>query len=585
LDLQEISEPFHCIDLAARWRLGGHGVANSRAWPCAMTRQRCVPALHPDGASSHTGSKRYVRILREKSLRWISPILDRDTRSARLPNAFLARFLPAIFLILTVFGSHAVFCEALAEQANVAQSSSTERDFRAKPFRWKEEIEEGKLTPLIDREFLLARLNRLLTPVGPWEAHRYIAGLLRPTRSLTYHVIVRYDVSDKSKGFIDIHIPEGSDSNAKPPGDAATYLNALNTVIAKVAKLGDLTPESDASHADLLIYVNLAERLQASEGFHYEIMPRLPKRAVQPAPRADLQMMEYVLPWTFVRLYFYGPDRRDAKEGNFRSIEGGEIWIQYPRRTFWQAEIAQAALDDAQLGARRGLGTTRDSVVSRFRTPHKTELPTVKEALAPLHPHVWFGAGGLADLNLGKAARPHETLLSLVTGVMQPKEGAIYELGGPPYLRGFCGEIAHSKTLGSRLGRAVAMFIGGIEAGALRVAPLGDYTSEFRADPDALLADFSLADYQGSFDQRLDDHLVIMSLEELRVAHGSQSLQNIPLSLPIAKSSEEAHHLAESKLARRVVDRRIDDFRDTLRDIAFGFTLDGGACTNSMELH
>jgi hypothetical protein len=455
------------------------------------------------------------------------------------------------------------FCAA-AQESKPPEASMTERDFRARPFRYKEEIEEGKLTPFVDRQFLSARIDSLLRMVGPWdrqvpspEAH------FRPTRPLSYHVVIRYEAPVEKSGFVDVHIPDLSEAgpSAKAPQEGEIYQRALEATLARIVTLAELTPEGDENRADLLIHINLAERFQTSDGFTYENMSQLPKRTTQTQFRSDLETFEYILPWSIVRLYLHRPDYTRPNNGNQRSIEGGEIWIQYPKRTFWQAEVAQAGLDDPKLGARLGIGVSRESILSRFRTPHRTALQSLKEALIPSRPRVWLGAGGITTFSVWTAPRPGESLLSIATGALQPWENALDGAYGDT--SGRCGETVHSEVLAARMGRAMTIFVAGVEAGALRVAPLGDYTSEFEHDPDALLADFSIASYQGGFDQRLDDRLVMMSLEELRAAHQGKPLQDLPRSLSLAKS--------------RVTERRIEDIRMALRDIAISFT-EGGGC-------
>ncbi|WP_157235597.1 hypothetical protein [Methylosinus sp. LW4] len=489
-------------------------------------------------------------------------------------------------LLISFLASSAACC--FVNQVSAAGSASqslggAEQDFRQRLFYSKRDMEKEGLTPLVDRAFLLGRLHQLLVPVEPAQPIGRFKKLLRPTRALSYHVVLRYEASDESKGFVDGHIPD-VDVSKKPPAEAVIYQDSISTVVSEIAKLGALKPENDASRADLLIYVNLAERAQTSEAFNYETMSRLPQRVAGRESPGDLQMMEYVLPWTFVRLYYRDTQKQSVEAESKRSIEGGEIWVQYPRRTYWQAEIAQVALDKPDIGARLGLGATREAVVSRFRTPHKSALEPIKEALSHLRQIPQIGAGGLPSEPGEPAARPKESLLSLATGSRQHADGAQYLVWpGPP--DALCGASTHSRLLAKRIGRSMAMFVGAIEAGALRVGPLGDYTSEFKNDPEGLLSDFSLAGYRGSFDQRLNDDLTLLSVEELRVAHGDRPLQDAT-TVPRDMSADikDLHHLADSKLALRVIDRRADDIRLRIREIALGFTPDGGGCAHFRDL-
>jgi hypothetical protein len=499
-----------------------------------------------------------------------------------------APFLRTAGVVISSLGTLSAAFAASAEEAPSRAAQPTAalvRDFRAEPFRWATEV--SNFAPLLDKEELsrrLARLHGSLDPMRPWAGN----DPLKPIKPLNYHIVVRFEAPEALDGFVDVDIP-GESPFVNPENsdtivvrdlakDRKTYLDGLRKSAAAVAERSGFALVADASHADLLIHVDLAERRQTSVGFGFEDMPRLTRRVTW-QPRAGLEADEveaetsilgveidrngvriedYLLPWSRVRAYYTSHNLYFEKTNKKTlDLRGGEIWIAYPKRTFWQAEIARRALDDFAWAARAGLGSNRDAVVNRFRSPHRIDLQ-------PLYQAIWMTNNNQDLTHYGHPetspdSRPHETLLSFATGLLQPNRDVLYELGGPMSLRGICGTKAHSEAVAGRLARAMTMFGAGIRAGAVLVSPAGDYATEFLADPDGMIADFSLTGYRGSFNQRLDDHLVQILLE----------VTSLP-DFSVKKSNKR--YYAE------IFDRKREDISAAFRAIALDYANDGGGC-------
>jgi len=448
-----------------------------------------------------------------------------------------------------------------------------EKDLRNFPLLWGDAIADGTVTPILDREFLSDRLQRLLAAAGPADCLPWRGGdvACRKVRELSYHLVVRFEAEETKRGFVDIHIPESAAPNPPIPSEVAAFHGALKDALAQVSKLGGLTPQADASRADILIHVNMSERLQTSVGFDYESMPSLAQRVDRSEACQALESFEYLLPWTIVRWNACLPRKAGYPKTPRWTIEGGEIWIEFPRRAFWQAELARLALDHARFASAFGLGESRDAIVSRFRSPSKTTLQPVTQAIRLPRPTEWLGAGRVLQgrRQWWSAPRPAETLLSLATAAFQSERDALDGPGGDP--SGRCGEESHAQILEGRLRRALAMFVAGIRAGGLQVSPLGDYTSEFQLNREGVIADFSLVGWQGSFDQRLDDELVAMLLDNA-------------LAQPDESAKSFAGASRQEALIAKLVDSQGDKMKDALRRVAIGMTgAPGGSCSTLME--
>jgi hypothetical protein len=394
------------------------------------------------------------------------------------------------------------------------------QDFRKESLRYPGQIEAEHLVPFVDDAYIRDRLTQMIRMINV-DAKGLVpdATSLRPHRSLSFHIVVRFDVPEDPTMFGEFTLPPtGKSVRARGYSGSSVefvrpYEDAVTAAITNIAEISDLRPEVDPSRADLLIHINLAERQQSSVGFGFEKMKPYPERMLGQSatpllpeigePPASLEQVTYALPWTYVRLFY---TVQGSPKGMKRSIEGGEIWMQYPVRTFWQETLAQTLFQDMSIATLMGLGSTRTDIVGKFRTPHKTKLPAIWESIRSQR-QPWTGS------------RPNESLLSATMGLLQEYEPWGAPAGGyPDRTRATeCATTPHSQTIGWRLVRALVLATGGLRANALLVDPAGDYTSEFERDKDRLLSELSLVDYQRAFDRSVDDQL---SLAVLRVWRG-----------------------------------------------------------------
>ncbi|NOT72677.1 MAG: hypothetical protein HOP09_15790 [Hyphomicrobium sp.] len=311
---------------------------------------------------------------------------------------------------------------AIAGAANCAfaaePSSQTPQvqDFREVPLKYKEELAEKKLVPVLRGDYLQHRLEQIIRTVDvgtKWIGPTVES--MRPRKPLSYHVVIRFDNPYSPNLFSNSDIPRQAGASGLPDdGSALTkifqkYEKATDGSTSGVASILGLHPEPDPARADLLIHVNLADSQQASKDFSFEAMPTLPKRLYAGKPEQDLrglQELTYALPWTIARLYYRV---KGTAKGVERTVEGGEIWVQYPTRTYWQETVARHLFDDLALAQELGLGTNRRDIIEGFRTPHKTMLPPLVQSLGSQRP-IW------------DAPRPNENLLTIASSAKQEYE-------------------------------------------------------------------------------------------------------------------------------------------------------------------
>lgn len=392
------------------------------------------------------------------------------------------------------------------------------QDFREAPLKYKEELTEKNLTPSVDEKYIRDRLARIVRTVDTdtkWVTPTVWS--LRPHKSLSYHLSVRID--DPRTGVRDFDLPQLT-KNADSPVASSTlspefgkFLTFIDESASEIAQLTGMLREPDPSRADLLIRINLADRQQASEGFALESMSTLAQRTGSHRSTEHAEPLVYALPWSIVRVYHRTVG---TSKGIERIVDGGEIWIQYPIRTYWQETIARHALSDPNLALQLGLGTSRRDVVAHFRTPHKTDLPPLTDTLR-------------SQRLLWDYPRPNENLLSIASGTLQELEkGGTPAAPVDPVYRSYCAAESHASVLSRRLARAMTVVAGGLRSNALLVSPAGDYTAEFGENSDGLLANLSLQDYRSSFDIRLDDQLAPIALKVAHEAHRGRGLYELP---------------------------------------------------------
>lgn len=383
------------------------------------------------------------------------------------------------------------------------------QDFRTQRLRYPEQLTEEKLEPLVDERALEFRTNTLLTPLG-FDARDFPLAQWQP---LSFHIVMRYETPNDPSLYADWHHPSATESTQKLPPEYLIYQKTILDALSELTSSGDITLTPNAAQADVLVHINLAERAQASAGFTYEAMSdfvlRHPKEAA-----AKLKTVELLFPFSIARVTM-----DDAKSNAGTSLVGGEIWIEYPKRTFWQAQLAQILLDDSEVAEKAGIAT-RDAVMSRFRRPHTMMLQSLSDAAAGYRArYPRLIRGGL---------RPGENLLSLSTGALQLREGLMDAQHDPDFeIR--CGEHEHAVELSARLRRLIAIWATGSRLGGIIVGPQGDYTSEFRQYPSRFFADVSLGTYQQNFDQHLDDELADLARRQLskkRTSAGAADLRD-----------------------------------------------------------
>ncbi len=414
-----------------------------------------------------------------------------------IAGAFLHSVCLRFFVVCWVIA----FGLAFNPDGSFAQTSSEPKiqDFRKKPLGYFDQIEDQNLQPKLDKDYLLRRLMRVLSDIAPPMLRDIpgVKGSLFKTEALTYHIVVRFGgFSEQIQPFYDFHIGKtiSESSHNHSPVDKI-YQKAIIEMAQRMASVGRLVAVDDPNHADLLIYINLANSAQSSAGFsRAQMSPFSQRRANHIKKGSKLNSYVYALPWSIVQVYFEGVLPKSP-------ILGGEIWIQYPIRTLLQEALARASIDDSKISKRLGLGTSRSEIVKKFETPSTLDLKPFELSISEPTP-LWEGP------------RPAETLLSAAAEAATGfKDRNFTQSAFPPPPE--CYEY-HAKTLANRLGRAMGIFIGGITANGLQVAPSMDYTSVFERAPNELLADLSLHGNEKSFDLRLDDLLTVRAVEYIR---------------------------------------------------------------------
>jgi hypothetical protein len=428
--------------------------------------------------------------------------------SASLRIILIALFLAGISALSDAQAAGPKQARSSQESKKIGNQSPKLQDFKSKRLSYPEQIEEEHLQPLLDEGVLERQITELLVPLSVGASKLELANW----RPLSFHLVMRYETPSERQGFADWHFPPGAahpDSQPeKLPEEYSIYQEKLAAALNDIAASGNITLTPDAARADVLIHINMAERSQTSSGFNYEDMPLYGARHPDVAQGTDsgtvnneLKTVELLFPFAIARVAIKaGP-----------TLLGGEIWIEYPKRSYWQSRLAQVILDDPGVGMALGFGQTRDSVVSRFRRPHKMVLESLRDAFSSVRARPPT-----------RGSRPGETLLSIASAALQPREGL---LGQSIPIDGAiqCGALDHATNLAHRLQRLVAIWSTGARLGGYVVSAQADYTAEFRQDTSRFMADVSLGTYQQTFDHLLDDALADLLSRQMKTIRSEKS--------------------------------------------------------------
>ena len=411
-------------------------------------------------------------------------------------------------------------------------------------------LKDGRAVPLFDENYVREQIRLLVDPVSSIYSAGGFIGInnLGTNKPLTYHVVARLEIQDVvgperwASYAMDMHWPARSTDRQK--GDDAwsrVYLNdphskhkidgqkiennwsstekfvqavgkPISKALSRLEKLLGVRPEADTDKADILIHINLADSKQTSRGFNLEDLPTYQLRSTSSAHDKEIEQQIFALPWTIIRQY----NVQHPKVKWQRMPVGGEVWIQYPIRTFWQEQAAIYLLSDLRLPKQFGLGADRADVARKFVAPHEANLRPLLASIFLPRPR-W-----------PRAPRPGETLLSFATSGVQN-----YPRGFSQGQHSYFDDLIWSgtkigETIGLRLLRAVSIITLSRRMGAHLIAPNGDYGAGFLQDPSEFLADLSLQPYPKYFDVRFHDRMAPLLLDEMWMAHGQRHTHKLP---------------------------------------------------------
>ena len=408
---------------------------------------------------------------------------------------------------------------------NPESAAPTVQDFRDRPLNVKDRLLSGEVAPRVDDEYLRKRLLALLSNAEL--THIYHSA--EKQNSLKYHAVIRFEIPESDRKPYDFHFPSLSTSSRLSNSDSQSgmfleiYEKKISRVIEKFALTLGLQPEPSESKADILIRIDLAESERSAAGFRG---PSLHFHQVEGAKNQENEIQEtsYLLPWTAIR--------RDTRNVYGReSIVGGEIWIRYPVRIFWQESIARIIIDAPQLALELGFEASRQAILAKFVWPQKIDLPGLDRSLAKVRP-----------VNSGK---PHEKdLLTAALALNQDIAGRFYRPYGLSAKLYDCSADEHSDILAARVVRAFASMFGVTGGSTPYAVPLnliaippnfegsgGEGPLEMEQIEKRLL-DISIGGYVSAFDQIVDDQLSGLILEEL-VLNVDQKQTPAPTSLDV----------------------------------------------------
>lgn len=422
-----------------------------------------------------------------------------------------------------------------------ATSDQNVQDFRELPLTYLEALKE----PLVDEKYIRERLSRLVLPLDPDQGLRGIghSGFLRRSAKLTYHVTTRVEDPNAVDGFRDIHLPSSS-SQQTPPRDEPyiSIVGEIEKTMRAFALQNDIAPEADPQKSDIRIRISLSERAQTSKGFVFAPHSGV-NRTSEPAIDERHNAFTYALPWAFVRVSLADASYDRMPDGGVRSrreIQGADIWIQYPVRIYWQENLARHLLDDQSFAMAMGMEGGREALVEKFRAPDSLSLEPL--STAQQQPRLRW-----------PMPRPAETLLTAASGVFQPSEIVPQGAGGG------CSKKEHASIISGRLTRAVSLVVSGVRGGGLLVEPSGDYTAQFRENPNGLLASLSLGSYEDLYDQQVDDRLAGLLAS---VAHDGK---------------------VGSPAVETILTNRRAELVDALREVAVNLRTGGDLCTSKVN--
>jgi hypothetical protein len=274
---------------------------------------------------------------------------------------------------------------AIAADAKNDPNGQLKTDFQKPLLSFEEAIKDDRFRQFFGEQYLKSQLSRLLVP-------NVNSPPIRAEHSAKIHIVVRFEDMYSADHYVDVHLPSAiplESVDHTPNHMIERYSRVLTGTAAAVASMGGLELTTNQEVADVIVNINLAERSETSKGFSYEAMRQYPIRKNLKWSSPDKQRV-FVLPWTYVNTY--------VDEFKSPGLVGGEVWIEYPLRTYWQDGAARILLDDLELANRIGVGATRNELVQAFRTPHKTSLPSLGSALSVIQPPSRVSYAGMSLL-------------------------------------------------------------------------------------------------------------------------------------------------------------------------------------------
>ncbi|NOT72676.1 MAG: hypothetical protein HOP09_15785 [Hyphomicrobium sp.] len=361
-------------------------------------------------------------------------------------------------------------------------------------------------------------------------------------KRMSFHVVIRFDTDSDKVAAVERHIPpisQTDNSKASLSKTNSEIYTAVEQAISTFSASTGFEASTDPGRADILIHLNLADRMQASVNFSRDRMSRYSERSPQQKSNPALEETTILMPWTMVTIY-HRSATKDEPLG--RRIEGGEIWIQYPVRTFWQESVARAALDMPELAQNLGLGSTHYEIVAKFRPPHLTALAPLSKSLQS--PRQTWQSTRPGQSLLSASALPYEEDETMLPGTPGGESGSAADCAAPE----------HSRAIGGRLARALSVFGSAFRFNGLILDPRTDYATEYRRDPEHFIAEASLLGYTGSFTARLDDALSPIVLKATYPVRPTGKIKNFAAMILKGRYEEIVAAIKDVALDLRVGD-------------------------------